>query len=323
VRTQLQEAQVSTDRQAAVLQPVEALLEDYRFWQFQARSLGVLATPDSLRCFRLANHLSASVHVADRFHLKPLLRAVVLPQSAYVLALSQKQCRLVQVFADLPAAEIDVEGLPPRAADEVDKSTPEGRANDDSIHESEHQNVLLEKYSTQVDKALQPILRESELPLVLAATGRVADVYRARNTYAHLAPKGIETSPDRMSAAELADAARPILDEIYRGEVEELHTLFELRTGQRRTTSELDVVARAASQGAIEALLVDIDVAIEGKIDEVSGVITLAETSGAGTYDIVDEIAGRAFATGAKVLGVRAGEMPGGGPLAAILRYPI
>ncbi|MDP2358310.1 MAG: hypothetical protein Q8M31_19930, partial [Beijerinckiaceae bacterium] len=47
VRTQLQEAQVSTDRQAAVLQPVEALLEDYRFWQFQARSLGVLATPDS------------------------------------------------------------------------------------------------------------------------------------------------------------------------------------------------------------------------------------------------------------------------------------
>jgi len=38
---------------------------------------------------------------------------------------------------------------------------------------------------------------------------------------------------------------------------------------------------------------------------------------------VVDEIAGRAFASGARVLGVRRPDLPGQKELAAILRYPL
>jgi hypothetical protein len=323
VRTQMEAAQIPVDRQSAVLQRIETLTGEYQFWQFQANSLGILATPGSLRWFRLANHLKPTVHVADRFHLKPFLRAVMLPQMAFVLALSQKNVKLVQVFADLPAAEIPVEGLPPRVAGEVDKSTPEGRANDDSIHEAEHQNRLLEKYATQIDTALRPVLRDAEMPLILAATGRVADVYRSINTYQHLAPVGIETSPDRVSEAELASAARPILDRIYRSEIEDYHSLFHLRAGQSRTATHLEAVARASTAGAVELLLVDIDAMVEGTIDQASGAITLADKPGPSTYDVIDEIVSRAISTGARVRGVRADELFGEGPVIAILRYPI
>jgi hypothetical protein len=38
---------------------------------------------------------------------------------------------------------------------------------------------------------------------------------------------------------------------------------------------------------------------------------------------VVDEIAGRAIETGARLLAVRGADIPGGGALAAILRYPV
>jgi hypothetical protein len=40
-------------------------------------------------------------------------------------------------------------------------------------------------------------------------------------------------------------------------------------------------------------------------------------------YSITDEITRRALASGARVVSARAGDIPGGRSLAAILRYPV
>jgi hypothetical protein len=86
---------------AAIDEQVADLIDDDEFWRFQANSLAVLVTPDTLRTFRMPNRLRSFVEVSDRFHLNPLLRAVTFPHEAFVLALSQGTVRLVQVFADL------------------------------------------------------------------------------------------------------------------------------------------------------------------------------------------------------------------------------
>jgi hypothetical protein len=67
----------------------------------------------------------------------------------------------------------------------------------------------------------------------------------------------------------------------------------------------------------------DIDEVIPGTVDEADGRVTFAKGPSAKTYGIVDEIAGRALLTGARVLGVRKDDIPGRAHLAAILRYPI
>jgi hypothetical protein len=322
-RLQLEEGGFDADRRNAALARIEALDGDYDFWRLQANSLAVLATADELRTFRLANHLTDTVQVADRFHLKPLLRAVTFGHNAYVLALSQKEVRLVELFADLPAVEISVDGLPPRSADAVDKSTPDGRDNDDGIHNAEHQNRLMEKYATEIDAALRPVLKGGDTPLILAATGRLAPVYRAANTYAGLLPNGIENSPDRIGDAELAQAARPMLEAFHQAQIAEISALFKTRAGQSRTTTDLSDAARAATFGAVEILLVDLDVEKRGTIAEETGAVSFADASGASSYDLIDEIARRALATGARVLSVRADDIPGDGALAAILRYPL
>jgi len=45
-----------------------------------------------------------------------------------------------------------------------------------------------------------------------------------------------------------------------------------------------------------------------------------ADAPGPDSYDILDEIAGRALGSGARVLAVRADDLPGPAPLAAFLR---
>jgi hypothetical protein len=105
-------------------------------------------------------------------------------------------------------------------------------------------------------------------------------------------------SPDRTSDADLAAAARTILDEIYARELRSIRALFESRRSQGRATSDLSDAARAATFGAIEQMMVDIDDVVAGTVNEVDGRITFAEKVSAQTYGIVDEIAGRGVALG-------------------------
>ena len=310
-------------RRASIEDHLAELEEDHEFWKFQARSLAVLVTPETMRTFRLPNRLTAMAEVSGRFHLKPLLRAITFPHEAFVLALSENAVRLVEVFADLPPQEIRIVDLPKSAADAVRRATVNDRSPSRRIQGSEGQKVLLRQYCRQVDAALRPVLAGRDTPLILAATEPLRAIFRLVNTYPRLAEATIPASPDRTSDADLAAAARPILDEIYASDLRAMRALFEKRKGLGRATSDLSDAARAATFGAIEQLMVDIDEVIPGTVDETDGRITFAERSSAANYGIVDEIAVRALLSGATVLGVRKEDIPDRAPLAAILRFPI
>ncbi len=320
---QLEEANTEKRRIALVREQLEDLIEDDEFWQFQANSLAILATPDALRTFRLANALVPMVQVSDRFHLKPLLRAITYPQSAFVLALAENGVRLVQVHADLPPSLVKVPGLPKDAASAVGTASVNSRSASGRVQGSEGQNVRLRQYARRVDETLRPLLNGSSTPLILAATGRLASLFPSVCSYALLVDRHIEDSASRLTDANLADHARPVLDELYELELADFRTVFESLSGEGRATTDLSDAARASTFGAIETLLVDIDAVVAGTVDDSTGAIAFAETESAASYGIVDEIAGRAIASGARVLGARKADMPGNAELAATLRFPV
>lgn len=322
-RGYLEAAGLDKRRLQPLMEEIEALAEDDEFWRFQANSLAVFATPDSLRTFRLANHLAPMVEVADRFYLKPLIRAITFPHSAFILALSENAVRLIEMDADLPAATLKVDNMPKDAASAAGKSTLNDRTSDGSLGGLEAQNIRFLQYARKIDSALRPFLSGSETPLILAATGRLASVFRAVNSYPNLLPDDIKTSPDRVTDAELAQAARAILDAAYAREIDGMRALYDKRAGDGRATTDISDAARAATFGAIHTLLVDIDSVIPGTVDAETGAVSFVDRGDAGTYGVVDEIASRAFASGARVLGVRRSELPGQMDLAAILRFPI
>jgi hypothetical protein len=322
-RAQLEAVGFDKRRLASLMEHFDDLAEDGPFWRLQADSLAIFATPDRLLTFRLPNSISPMVAVSDRFHLKPLLRAITFSNSAFVLALSENAVRLVEIHAELPAVAVTVDGLPKDAANALGKATLNDRSPNGRIQGAEGQNIRLRQFARQVDAALRPVLSGRETPLILAATGRLASVYRAINSYPNLLPDGIEDSPDRISDNDLADAARPMLDVAHASELGALRALYAEHVGDGRATSDLSDAARAATYGAIETLLVDMDAVVPGTVDVQSGAITFAKAADATNYGVVDEIASRALATGARILAVRKADLPGSGDLAAILRYAI
>ncbi|CAK6691259.1 hypothetical protein [Synechococcus sp. CBW1107] len=296
------------------------LIDDDDFWEVQANSLAVFVSPEGLRSFRLPNHLKPAVQVSDRFHVQPLLRAVTVPQSAYVLALAQNSVRLVAVSSDLPAVEIKLNGMPKDVASSAGKASIRDRSPSGRLQGSEGMKVRQAQYARKIDQALRLLLVGRETPLILAASEPMQSIYREVQSYPHLARAVILENPETQSDADLAASARAILDELFRDELAEIQSLYTLRASQGRTTSDLAQAARAATYGAIQLLLIDIDDVTPGTIDD-EGTVTFADGPSAKSYGIVDEIASRALVMGAKVMGVRKADIPGEASLAAIMRY--
>ena len=306
-----------------ITEQLEDLVDDDDFWQVQARSLAVFVTPDAIRTFRLPNNLEQVVQVADRFFLKPLLRSVTFPHEALVLSLSVGRARLVEVFADLPPQDVRVPGMPKDAMSAVGKATIGHRSPSGRIHGSEGEKVRLRQYARAVDQALRGLLAGRNTPMILAVTRPLDDIFRSVNTYPHLADQQITASADELTNSQLAEAARPLLDEIHAAELAAQMELFRARKDQGRATTDIAQAARAATFGAIDSLLVDIDEVVPGRVDETDGTVRFAQADDASSYGIVDEIAARTLAHGGKVLGVRKADLPDGASLAAILRYPV
>ncbi|MGF1651282.1 MAG: hypothetical protein ACFCUN_12620 [Hyphomicrobiaceae bacterium] len=309
-------------RRALLIDGLAALEDDDEFWRLQAHSLAVFATPDRVLTFRLANRLHELVQVSDRFHLKPLLRAVTFPHEAIVLALSENSVRAFQILSDAPPVPLRVSDLPKDAASHARKATLNSRGASGRIHGDEGQRVRHLQYLRAVDAALRPLLAGRSIPLIVAAVDPLAHLYPSVNTYKHMLPEGIRVSPDEMTDAALSQLAIPLLDHAYAKEIQAVQGVFERRSKEGRGSTDLTDVARAATFGAIDTLLVDIDDVVPGTVDD-NGVISRADHESAATYGVVDEIAARALSSGARILAVRRQDVPGKTGVAAILRYSV
>lgn len=299
------------------------LLDDDDFWAHQANSLAVFVTPESLRTFRLPTALHPMVQVSDRFHVKPLLRSVSVQQHAFVLALAENEVRLIEVFADLPAQEVNVPGLPKDAASAMGTATVNSRNYSNRKGGAEGQNVLLRAFARKVDAALRPVLTGRSEPLILAATDPLFSMYRSVNSFEGLADDGIKASPVRTTPGQLAESARPILDTLHAQTLAQVHAVFAERENEGRATTQIARAARAATFGAVDTLLIDMDEVVPGRVDETTGEITFDDHESAETYGVIDEIAGRVLASGGRVIAVRKADIPQEASLAAILRYSV
>lgn len=308
---------------AAIEALLDDLVDDDSFWRFQAHSLAVFVTPDSARTFRVSNALKAMVEVADRFHIKPLLRSVTFPNAAYVLALSAGDVRLLEISPDLPLAVVDVPGLPKDAASARGVSTMIVTTQSRRSDSASGQRGSWAMFCRMVDRAVHSKIGGKQVPLFLAADPALGAIYRSVSNHVGLAGFGIDQSPADMLDADISSAARGLLDRLYAEEIAAVVEQYWERANTGRATTDIAQAARAATMGAIATLLVDIDGQVPGTIDEDSGALHFAGSETASNYGVVDEIARRALLSGARVLAVRADDLPGTTQLAAILRWPV
>jgi hypothetical protein len=310
-------------RVAAVQAEGESILEDRDFWRYQSRSLAVFLDGELAETFRLPNRLASACEVADRFYVKPLLRAVTFSQSALILALAQNSVRLIRVDPEEPPVLVTVEGMPRDVAAVVGKTSISGRAAEGRIQGSEGQKVRMLEYVQAIDRVLRPVLVNSAEPLILAAAEPLASIFRGAAEHPRLVEEIIPGNPEEKTEDELASAARGVLDTLFAAKLAGLKNDFETRIAVGTALVDMSDIARAATYGAVETLVFDMDRRVPGSLDEQTGVIDFAADDAPGHYGVVDEIVRRSLASKAKVYAVRAEDVPGGGAAAAAVRFPV
>lgn len=320
VITQLEASDTPKQTVNGIKEKVESLLNNTMFWQYQSNSLAIFVNDDIFETYRLPNKLTATVDVADRFYIKPLVRTITFSQSAYVLALAGNSVRLISVTPDQPAEVLDAEGLPTSLDSHLNldlggKGTY-GRTN-------ENPEVRAMQYTSAVNKAVLPIVRRSNLPLILAAAEPLGSAYRRTNAYKRLLDQSITGNPENESPEALADKARPILDEVYKDELAKVADNFQAKAAQGLGSTNIEVAAQAALMGAIDTLMVDMDQRIPGFIDEETGYVRTSVEDNAENYGVGDEILRRALTSGARVYAIRAEDMPDGAAIAATFRFAV
>jgi hypothetical protein len=302
----------------AVEEHLEALVDDSDFWTHTGRSVAIFATPASIVEYRLPNELTDFVSVGDTFTITPLLRTLTFPQAAFVLALAQNEVRLIEVFPDRDAAEVDLAALPASAEQAIGLRSIGGRSAYGRLQGDEGRKVRLTQYARGVDHALRSFLNGQSLPLIIAAPEPLASIFRNLSGYRNVAPQTLRGNPENASAAQLADEARGVLDALYTQEIDELGKTFRDRRENGRASTDLSDLARAAAFGAIDTLAVDMDAQKQGRITD-DGILQLGTPDG----DVLEDLARRTIAGGGRVLALRARDMPADVSAAGILRYAL
>jgi hypothetical protein len=321
--------------------PAEDLLRNEIFWQEQEKSLAVLISDDFFRYFQLPELIEEQVLVNRRFYLKPMLPLLYSNEEFYILALSQKQVRLLKA-TEFEVEEEEVSGLPKNMQDalgyddlqanlqwqtgtgQVDQSG-ERRAMFHGHGEGrDNRKDFLLNYMRVINKAITGYLKDSETPLVLACVEYLQPIYKEANTYLHLSDEVIPGSPEGVRDRALRDQAWKLLKHIYQTSKQNHKERYHMLAGRKDPLAVKDVadIVKAAPYGRVEVLFIDKNAKRWGFFDEKNMEVHLDKQQRPGNEDLLDYAAIETLLNGGEVITVDPQEMPEqGSPAAAILRY--
>lgn len=301
-----------------LLAPLDALVDDSVFWQHQADGLALYAWPGGDRRFRVPLDLPESVHIGDMFCLRPLLPLVAVGGQFHLLALSQNQVRIFD-GTEAGLVELAPGPMPTSIDDALAHEDPErqlqvrsgaGPAGAGQFHGhgsgGEVDKAAIERFLRAVDHGLTELVGASPLPLVLAGVGYYGPIYRSVTTRRSLVDEMVEGNPERVLPADLHARAWPIVAPVLAADLNERLELLGAALGTGLGVTDPDEAAARAGEGRIDTLLVADD---------------MGSDPDPATVAAVDRAVAGALATSAKVTSVVRGDLPGGGVLAALLRY--
>jgi hypothetical protein len=262
---------------------VSAFLEEPRryepqsdFWQHQEEGLALFSSESLLRIYRLPVELNQTVVVADHFYLRPLLGALTRPERYYLLAVSLGRARL---FASdrFRFQEVRVPQMPEGLQDTLRYDQPQkqvhlhtrrpertgGRGamfHGHGLGEDEGKRNI-SRYMHDVRNAVERVLGDLHVPLVLAGEEHLVPVYREASGYHYLVDEPVYGNADHLDDAELHRRSWQIVEPHFRKEQEETLELYRQLADSKRATARIDSLVAASRNAQVDRLVVDRDAA--------------------------------------------------------------
>lgn len=317
------------------LSQARALLDDGMFWRQLSRGLAVFVAPGVFEAMRLDIEFPESVHVGDRFWIRPLLPALTIDDRFYLLTFSRGQARLY-AGTQKGFEEVEIPGAPSSLADitkyddyQRDLQFNSRTASTGADHGrrsamfhghgglSDSEQGELRQYARKVSRGVEDVLNNQNAPLLVAGVEYMVALYREVDGYAHTVPQAVMGSPDELSIAEMhAEALRalkPYMDRTYASDL----ARYEELMGTDQASSDLRTIVAAAHEGRVGVLFVPDGETEWGSYDPGSGQVQTRDDPQPGDWDLAEVAAAETLLHGGQVYAIPAADAQP----SAIFRY--
>ena len=325
-----------------VVEKLERFAGDTDFWIEAVSGLAVFGSADDLKVFKLQQPVPELLCVADRFQIKPLIRAVQRDGRYQLLALTLAEARLYEGTRDT-LDPVDLDGLPTTIAEalgpeltepymKVTRGSGSGVGSKAPMHHGQggrkdERPIDRERFFRVIDREiLERTSKLSRLPLVLAALPEHQSHFRALSHNPYLVATGIELNPGALTPGELRDAAWRVIEPYFEGRLNALLDAYGEARGHGRGSDRLDEIAAALAQRRVGTLLVEADRQVPGRLDAEQGSVSYATGAQSvapdpASSDVLDDLAEAALRSGAEVMVLKGARMPSKTGAAALFRY--
>lgn len=303
----------------------------------QGSSLAVFRSPDQFWVSWIDTELPAQATIGPRFYIRPLLRQVTRDAIFHILALSQKDVRLLRCTSrsaeEVPfPAGIETSfdkwmntAKPDHMAEKMEAVTAstgsmKGVFSTVSTTGREDKDKFLTHFFRQIDRGLNQILRNNSGPVVLAGVEYELPLYRSANSYPHLCQESVQGAPNSLKAGEMHTRALEAISRSYIKKVDTVLAEYNHKAGGGASNRLKDIVT-AAHDGRVVTLLVSDSLETTGVFDEITHTVKARETGGSEDEDLINDAAVQTILHAGQVFVVRNNKMPNGAPLAAVFRF--
>ena len=311
--------------QDAIRDEWEVLAEDASLWGNLSASLALFLSPEVSEEYVLPNDLEPQSQVGDYFDLGQLVRSVTTPQDAFALTLSSNGWNLWTASSSRRASEVELsEAYAEDAADATNRMAIRGRQHLGRLVGDEGRKVLLERYSRTVADALRSELGKLDpqgtQPLFVFATEPLLSMFLGEDLGRTLVP--VHGSPDELRPDQIDEAIRARIGDLTSASLSARADQIGHGFTSGLAVTDLAQIAKAASAGAVDALMYDFTVDVLGTYDEATGDLRFTDDG----HDLISRVAITVLRYGGKVFAVRPDEVTAqiwNGPVLAKLRHAL
>lgn len=330
-----------------VLDPARALVGDDAFWASGRRGLALFLAHGFTRVVDLPRPVEELATIGEHFRITPLLPFVGERKTAfYLLTVTAARAALFRADsegmeaeeADLPQGVQSIAGATDyqqtahsnpvsgvrggRAGVGGSPSAVPAEQSLGSSPEDLRKDQLL-RYLGKLGSEVKARIGHVQVPVVLAAGPEIAGNFRKQSGLNNLWHQHLDVNPDALDADELHRRACDLLegeitDDAWES-IDHFNSLFH--DSSPRAQTHTDEVVRAARWGRLDTLIVAEGQHVWGRFDEQADRVETHREAQAGDDDLLDFAALQTLLNGGEVKVVDRDHVPGGGSVAAILRY--
>ena len=328
----------STPELSDSIESAKAYIENYDFWQHQDYGLAFFINQDGVKYYRLPYSFEESIHVSDRFYLKPLLPVLTNDSKFYLLALSQNQVRFF-LGSHYTINEIKLpEGIPPSLAEALKYDDPEkqqqfhsgdgGGGGGTTIYHGQGVGTTdnkdeIKRFFHQINNALVAAFQQERTPLILAGVEFLLPIYQEVNSYNNLLEEGITGNPENVSENDLHSSAWSIIEPHLTAAKQSAMDKYHSLSGTGESTSKLESIVAGAANGQVDTLFVADDAQCYGTFDRQTNKVEIDPEETEDNIDLIDFAVTQTYLQGGNVYVVERSQLPESSMAIAILRYPI